>query len=103
MSFLIGLFSEFIVILVIAAAFGLWEYIAYRMSARAWMWVAGLAGIGVLIWFKGADEVTSWMLGAGWVGVLAYFDHKLHVEKKVAEAARDIAPAGPEPPKMPRY
>jgi hypothetical protein len=47
--------------------------------------------------------VTSWMLGAGWVGVLAYFDHKLHVEKKVAEAARDIAPAGPEPPKMPRY
>jgi hypothetical protein len=95
MGFLFDLFGEMFFMLAVVAFFAGWEYIAFKTSKRVWMWVAGLAGIAVLIWFKGVGLMWSWMLGAGWLGVLAWCDHKLHVEAKDAEAAK-VAAADPE-------
>jgi peptidoglycan/LPS O-acetylase OafA/YrhL len=78
MGFLFDLFGELFIVVVIAVAFGAWEYVAFRTSKRVWMWIAGLAGIAVVIWFKGHREMWSWMLGVGWLAVLAYCDWLLH-------------------------
>ena len=53
------------------------EHLAKQSGRRFWMWAAGLAGIAILIWFKGADHAWTWLLAAGWLGVLAYADRKL--------------------------
>jgi hypothetical protein len=104
MGFLFDLFGELGVMLFFVAVFAGWEYIAYRTSKRVWMWVAGLAGIAVLIWFKGPGLMWSWLLGAGWLGLLAWADRKLHVAAAEAEttssdaATREEAPLG-----RPRY
>jgi hypothetical protein len=106
MRFLFDLFGELFFMLALVAVFAVWEYVAYRMTRRIWMWVAGLMGIAVLIWLKGYQQPWSWLLGAGWLGVLVWCDHKLHVEAAAAAATHDaqrvaeIRPAEAEDPRQ---
>jgi phosphotransferase system glucose/maltose/N-acetylglucosamine-specific IIC component len=89
MDFIFGLIGELWFIILVVAAMAAWEHYAYLNSQRVWMWVAGLIGIALLIWFKGAEYMWSWMLGAGWLAVLAYADYRLLV------GARDDAAPTP--------
>jgi drug/metabolite transporter (DMT)-like permease len=103
MRFLFDLFGELAIALFFVAVFAGWEYLAYRTNRRFWMWVAGLAGIAVLIWFKGVGQMWSWMLGVGWLGVLCWADHKLHVEAKAAAAVAAKADEPERPTLTRRY
>lgn len=65
-------------VLIVAAFCGLVaaERFARANEKRFLAWLAGMLGIGLLIWLKGADEAWTWLLALGWLGVLVYVDRR---------------------------
>jgi FtsH-binding integral membrane protein len=73
--------------LLMAVVFGAGEYVLYRTGRRFWMWALGLAGIGLLVWIKGADQPWSYLLAVGWLLVLVYLDRRRSYEPAEGQTA----------------
>jgi hypothetical protein len=78
-------FAEWLIVIGGAALMFCVTHISLKTHKRYILWGVGLAGIGLMVWFKGATYMWTWLLAACWLGVLAWLDRRV--------TAPDEAPA----------
>jgi hypothetical protein len=71
-AFLFELIGSFIVEVVFAGIFGLFEYLLARSGKRFWMWMAGLALIGLVFWWRGFHIWPPYVFAGLMIGFLCY-------------------------------
>ncbi|MGL4241214.1 MAG: hypothetical protein ACRCTI_08890 [Beijerinckiaceae bacterium] len=82
---------EWIIVIGGAALMFIFSHFSYEAHKRYLMWAAGLAGIGLMIWLKGAEYMWTWLLALGWLGVLVWLDRRLQMPAPPEETPSDTA------------